>query len=136
MFLFLTNSFPPYKHTLISQTNEYIPHSDTASLPILSQPIFYKAIKCKHTQTYLASSPISSEFLGSHTKFYMKTTSIISNTLECIQLTCLRSIFASAQFQWIGPREVMDEYAPSLNGRTIFSKFAIRDINGGKDHLK
>ena len=66
---------------------------------------------------YSVSSPVSSEFAGSHTKRYVKTTVTHSDTWNvCVQLTCLKFLFAPIQFQYIGPQVILDEFVHSMGG--------------------
>lgn len=66
---------------------------------------------------YSVSSPVSAEFAGSHTKCYVNTTVTHDDTWNvCVQSTCLKFLFAPAQFQCIGPQIILDEFVHSTGG--------------------
>lgn len=81
---------------------------------------------------------LATESSRSHAKF-SKTTTVTNNDMqECVPLTCLKSLCASTQFQWVGPRIILDEYVPSFVGRNIvsLSAFVIKSLNVKKHHSK
>ena len=53
-------------------------------------------------------------------------------------MTCLKSLCASTQFQWVAPRIILDEYVPSLIRGNILnlSEFAIKSLNAKKRPLE